>query len=158
MRLRVLDVFRDRTGTGVIEFAIVLPVLLVLVLGLAQFGIIFYDYIIVANAAATGARQFSISATDKTAYTDTVNTIIASTSLTPALTTSNITLTVNGTACSTDASCNAALYAALIANTTPPEPTIVSISYPCSIQLMPTYLIDLTGICPLKSKMQLPVQ
>ena len=61
MRPRLFDVVRDHTGSALVEFAFVLPVLLLLMLGLVQFGMMFYNYILVTNAAATGAREFSIS-------------------------------------------------------------------------------------------------
>ena len=81
MRARLFDVAKDQAGSVLVEFTLVLPVLMFLVLGLAQFGMIFYNYILVTNAAATGARQFSISRRDSTPYTDTVSTISSAASI-----------------------------------------------------------------------------
>lgn len=158
---RVFDVARDCAGAVLVEFTIVLPVLLLVVLGIAQFGLVFYDYIMVTNAAATGARQLSISVYDTNAYTDTVNAIIGSTSLKPALSSSNITLSVNGTSCTTNGtastSCYSLLQAAFNAGASPPQPVNVTVQYSCSI-LIPVSWVNLTGICPLKSTMQQPVE
>lgn len=156
MRSRLFDVVRDRTGSALVEFTLVLPVLLFLILGLAQFGLIFYNYILVTNAAATGARQFSISRLDTTAYTDTVSAINSATTNLSGLT---ITMSVNGTTCSTNSACQTALQNAYTAATVPPEPVSVTVSYTCSSNsIMPTYLINLVGICPLTSTMQQAVE
>jgi len=156
MRSRLFDVVRDRTGSALVEFTLVLPVLLFLILGLAQFGLIFYNYILVTNAAATGARQFSISRLDTSAYTDTVSAINNATTNLSGLT---ITMSVNGTTCSTNSTCQTALQTAYTAATIPPEPVSVTVSYTCSSNsIMPTYLINLVGVCPLTSTMQQPVE
>ena len=55
---RLLNVAKDQVGAAMVEFAIVLPLLLVVLLGIVQFAIFFYQYVIVENAAATGVRQF----------------------------------------------------------------------------------------------------
>ena len=43
------------------EFAVVLPVLLFLVLGIAQFGIIFNNYVTLTDAVRAGARTAAVS-------------------------------------------------------------------------------------------------
>jgi Flp pilus assembly protein TadG len=169
MRVRLFDVAKDQTGAALVEFTIVLPVLMALILGLAQFGMIFYNYILVTNAAATGARQLSISRWDSTPYTDTVSAIenaAGSLALSACVgaTPSCITLSVNGTACASDSSCSTATNGLQNAplpssNTTTPWPSSVTVQYPCTNNsIMPTSLISLTGICPLRSTMQQLVQ
>src|SRR5579862_278321 len=73
---RWLEVARDCTGTVFLEFALVLPVLLLVAFGITQFGLIFYHYTLVTNAAAAGTRQLSVSYQDPHPYCDTINTII----------------------------------------------------------------------------------
>jgi Flp pilus assembly protein TadG len=157
MRPRLFDAFRDHTGSALVEFAVVLPVLMFLILGLAQFGLIFYNYILVTNAAATGARQLSISRWDSNAYTDTVSAIDNSAAGLSGLT---ITLSVDGTACASNSACYDALQSApLPSSTATPWPSSVTVSFACNgNSLMPTSLINLTGICPLTSTMQQSVQ
>ncbi|MDH5299503.1 MAG: pilus assembly protein [Desulfobulbaceae bacterium] len=46
---------RER-GASVIEFAVVLPLLLIILFGIVEFGIMFYDKAMLTNAAREGAR------------------------------------------------------------------------------------------------------
>jgi Flp pilus assembly protein TadG len=48
-------------GAAVVEFALALPILLLIAVGTAQFGLILNDYITMTDAVRTGARQFAIS-------------------------------------------------------------------------------------------------
>jgi len=66
---------RER-GQALVEFALVLPILATLLLGVIQFGIVFHDYLALADAVRTGARQASVTH-DGTAAT---NAVIASAS------------------------------------------------------------------------------
>jgi hypothetical protein len=43
-------------GASAVEFAIVLPFLVVLVFGVCEFGIMFYDKAVITNASREGAR------------------------------------------------------------------------------------------------------
>jgi Flp pilus assembly protein TadG len=165
MRRQLFEVAKNQTGSVLVEFTLVLPVLLFLILGMAQFGMIFYNYILVTNAAATGARQFSISRWDSNAYSDTVSAInnVApglGLSTCAAATPSCITLSVNGSPCSSNSGCYAQLQSAPVpSGTATPWPSSVTVSYSCGANsIMPTYLINLTGICPLTSTMQQSVQ
>jgi Flp pilus assembly protein TadG len=47
---------RSESGAEVIEFALTLPLLLLLVLGMIEFGFLFQEYEVVTNAAREGAR------------------------------------------------------------------------------------------------------
>jgi hypothetical protein len=47
---------QDERGAELVEFAFVLPLLLLLVLGLVEFGFLFQRYLVVTNAAREGAR------------------------------------------------------------------------------------------------------
>jgi Flp pilus assembly protein TadG len=46
-----------------VEFALVLPILLLLVLGIIQFGILFNHYVTLTDAVRAGARQAAVSRT-----------------------------------------------------------------------------------------------
>jgi Flp pilus assembly protein TadG len=48
--------WRSERGAQLVEFALVLPVLLLIVLGIAEFGLIFQRLEVVTNAAREGAR------------------------------------------------------------------------------------------------------
>ncbi len=145
---RILEIAKDCAGAVIVEFAAVLPVLLLLLVGVLQFGLFFYQYTALTEATAAGIRQFSISRLDANGYNDTVNAIIdASSNLT--ITSSMITLAVNGTACTTNSGCASALVtAAQQGQTGNIQPLTVTVSYPCT-PLMPTSWVNLSGICPL---------
>lgn len=58
---------RDESGVQLLEVAIVLPILVLLFAGVAEFGRYFYEYTTVAKAARSGARYLaSKSATSTT--------------------------------------------------------------------------------------------
>jgi Flp pilus assembly protein TadG len=57
MRRRHIRPLRDETGQAAVEFAIVVPVLLALLLGIVQCGIAFSHYLTVTDAARAGARR-----------------------------------------------------------------------------------------------------
>ena len=51
-------------GAEVIEFAIVLPLLLLVVFGIVDFGFLFQRYVVLTNAAMEGARVRSLPGYD----------------------------------------------------------------------------------------------
>lgn len=61
--LRILPAWAD-TGQSIIEFAVVLPMFLALVLGTIDLGLGFKTYIGLTNAAREGARWISLHPTD----------------------------------------------------------------------------------------------
>ena len=54
---RLLRRFCAEQAAQLVEFALVLPMLLLVVLGIAEFGFIFQRYEVVTNAAREGARM-----------------------------------------------------------------------------------------------------
>lgn len=165
MSSRLLDIARDRAGSVMLEFTIVLPLLLFMLIGVLQIGIFYYDYISLTDATAAGARQFSIGRLDATPYADTVNAITNSTcnpssafctlnSASLTITTSTCTQTPcpsstsSWPACTTNSACQSALAAAYSAQ----QPISVTVSYSCR-SLMPASWLNLGGICPLTMTM-----
>lgn len=51
---------RER-GQALVEFALVLPLFLLLLLGIVQFGTVFRDYIALTDATRVGARQAAVA-------------------------------------------------------------------------------------------------
>ncbi|MBW2643651.1 MAG: pilus assembly protein [Deltaproteobacteria bacterium] len=49
-------IIKDQNGGSLIEFAIVLPLLAILIFGIIEFSILFYNKAMVTNAAREGAR------------------------------------------------------------------------------------------------------
>jgi Flp pilus assembly protein TadG len=124
----------DEKGTAAVEFAIIAPVMLAIMLASFQFSLAFYNYVSVGNAVAVGVRTFAMSrstSTTSTPYTTTVATMRAALPTSMTGTSLTVTLSVAGTACATDAACRTALVAGAQAT--------VAASYPCSLQ---TYGVD----------------
>ena len=122
-------VARDTAGTSAVEFAFIAPVLMLLALGTVQFGLTLNNYITLTDSVRTASRQLSVSRGGGTPYTDTVNQIYRSS---PALARASLTISVsvNGTSCSTDTSCASALAGAQ------GRPASVAATYPCDLSFM----------------------
>lgn len=54
----------DEQGQALLEFALVLPILLLLVFGIIEFGIIFFDNLVITQAAREGARVGVVGGSD----------------------------------------------------------------------------------------------
>src|SRR5437660_10241463 len=53
--------FRNQQGQSMTEFALVLPILALLLFGVIQFGIAFNNYITLTDAVRAGARKGAVS-------------------------------------------------------------------------------------------------
>jgi len=53
--------WRNDRGQALLEFAFVLPVLAMLVLGIMQFAFVFHDWVTLADAVRVGSRQLALS-------------------------------------------------------------------------------------------------
>ena len=58
MRLRAL---RSQDGQALVEMALILPILITVVLAIAQFGIAYNNYITLTDATRAGARKAAVS-------------------------------------------------------------------------------------------------
>jgi Flp pilus assembly protein TadG len=84
---------RRRTrGQAMVEFTLILPCLMLLILGIYQFGQTYADYIQVTNAARDGGRKALVSRGDANGVAD---TITAAKNATWWLNTSNMSVTVS---------------------------------------------------------------
>jgi Flp pilus assembly protein TadG len=126
-RQQVFALFhRDRRGTAAVEFALVAPVLFLLILGITQFGITLNNYEMLTGGTEAAARQFSMSRGSTTPFSGTETALYnAASNLTQASFT--ITLKVNGAACTGDGACQTAL------TNGQGQPATVTTSYPCNL-------------------------
>jgi Flp pilus assembly protein TadG len=62
MTTRRADIRSDR-GQTMVEFALVLPVLCVVLFGIIQFGLLYNNYITLTDATRVGARKAAVSRT-----------------------------------------------------------------------------------------------
>ncbi|MFL5279783.1 MAG: TadE/TadG family type IV pilus assembly protein [Rhodopila sp.] len=119
----------DRRGVEAMEFALIGPVLLGLLFGLVQFGLTFSSYIILNDSVRVGTRVLAISRLSATPYTDATNAMRnAAVTLTAA--NLHLTLTVKGTACTSDGACQTALASAA------GNDASVTATYPCNLTIM----------------------
>lgn len=83
-----LRVIRNQKGQALVEFAIVLPLLLLIIMGILQFGMMINSYLTVQNASREGARAGIVG----TSYLDIKNLILSdSPNLDPTCLTVDIT-------------------------------------------------------------------
>lgn len=57
---------KNHKGQALVEFALMLPVLLLLVVGVMEFGLIINQYIVMAEAAREGARSAAVGSSNAT--------------------------------------------------------------------------------------------
>jgi len=127
MRSLFCCLVKNDEGVSAIEFAIISPVMIMIMTGIFQFGVAMNHYLNLTNAAAQGALTLALSRGTTTPYTSTRAAITAAApNLVPAQTT--VTVKINGVACTTDATCSAALVAGL--------PALVKATYPCNLTVM----------------------
>jgi Flp pilus assembly protein TadG len=95
-------------GVVAVELAIVAPVLIVTVLGIAQFGWLLANSLMVASAASAAAQNFALQRDTTTPYSSTQTQMTSSSVL---LKSQNLALatSVNGTSCNSDTTCSTAL-------------------------------------------------
>ncbi len=55
----------DRRGQALVEFAILLPLLLLLLIGIVEFGLLLYNQQVITNASREGARYGIVSRTPR---------------------------------------------------------------------------------------------
>jgi len=124
-----IDAASDRTGAAAVEFALILPALLMILMGILEFGLTLNNYLALIDGVRSGDRAFAISRSSPTPFTSTTTAVTNSAaSLTAASITT--TLKVNGTTCASDAACSAALAAA------PGGAAYVQATYPCNLTVM----------------------
>lgn len=61
-KLRAL--LKRRRGQAMVEFALVLPIFVLLVFGIMEFGLMFHQYMVVTAASREGARTAAVGGTD----------------------------------------------------------------------------------------------
>ena len=98
---RLLRRFCGDQAAQLVEFALVLPMLLLVVLGIAEFGFIFQRYEVVTNAAREGARMAVLPGYTTADVTTRVRAYVSDgrvpTTLTnPNIVVTNITIPVGG--------------------------------------------------------------
>jgi Flp pilus assembly pilin Flp len=55
------DIIRNERGQTMVEFALVVPILCVVIFGVLQFGALYNDYVTLTDASRVGARKAAVS-------------------------------------------------------------------------------------------------
>ncbi len=131
-RLRELPCRHD--GQSLVEFALALPVLLLVVTGITAFGIAFNNYIMLTEATSVGARQLTVSRGQTTDPCQTFSSAVYAAA--PLLKQSNMTFTIslNGTTYS-GTSCSGSSTSGAPANMVLGTNAVVTVTYPFSLSL-----------------------
>jgi len=61
MKIKRIRIIKNEKGASAVEFAIILPILIMLVFGIFQFGIAYNNYIALTHAAREGARLAAVN-------------------------------------------------------------------------------------------------
>ena len=113
---------RNQRGQAVTEFAVILPVLLLVLLAIYQFGVVFNNYIQVTASAREGARKAAVSRTNGNCAAVQAIAISAARSAAPGLNQSKMDVTVTAT-------CTNNAYA-------PGTDTTVTVTYPYAVSIL----------------------
>ena len=65
MRRRSLKIIKKENGASAVEFAIILPILVMIVFGIFEFGIAYNNWIALTHAAREGARLAAVDQYDE---------------------------------------------------------------------------------------------
>ncbi len=87
---------RRDEGAELIEMAIVLPLLLLLFMGMVDFGFLFQRYVVLTNAAAEGARVASLPGYTSADVTARVAAYASNSGVSGAVNTATVAVTVPG--------------------------------------------------------------
>lgn len=82
-----LKSFKNRRGQSLVETALVLPIILLILTGIIDFGLLFNNYLVVSNASREGARSAAIGSTD-----DQIRTVVGT--VAASLDSSRLTVTI----------------------------------------------------------------
>ncbi|NIF56577.1 pilus assembly protein [Burkholderia sp. Ax-1724] len=71
----MMSLKKKQKGVAAIEVALVLPILLLVVFGIIEFGLVLYDTAIITNAAREGARAGIVLTNPRPSTTDITNVV-----------------------------------------------------------------------------------
>jgi Flp pilus assembly protein TadG len=134
---QIIRRIRDQNGAALVEFAIVLPVLLLLIFGMIEFSVMLYDKAMLTNASREGARAgivYSYPAPiTTTEITQTVNDYLQGHMITFGAT-STPTVAVSGACTGSGSSLT------------------VTVTYPYNFLILPNFVQTLSGTFTLEAQ------
>ncbi len=134
-RWRLPELLRCDDGQSLVEFALTLPVLLLVVTAIMAFGIAFNNYICLTEAASVGARQLTVSRGQTLDPCQTFSSAV--TAAAPLLNQANMVfkISLNGTAYSGRSCSSGSTSSGAPANMILGTNAIVTVTYPLSLDL-----------------------
>ncbi|MES1255877.1 MAG: TadE/TadG family type IV pilus assembly protein [Acidobacteriota bacterium] len=121
---------RAEHGQALVEFAVMLPVMLTIMVGIAQYGIAFNNYLMLTDAVRVGARQLATIRGQSANPCLTAANKVKSSAFNLTSSSVNVSIVVNGTTYSTGTCANTTL--------TSGTDVTVTATYPCQIRIMGT--------------------
>ena len=134
----IRNFLRAQSGVTAVEFGLVGPVMLLILLGMFACGITISNYVILSAAAQQGAQMLALSRGTTTAYNSTI-TAIKNSTYNLAWANVGTTLTVNGSGCT--------LLSCTIAQNAAGQAALVTLTYPCNMVIYGHNYV--TGTCQL---------
>ena len=137
-------------GSSLIEFAVCLPVLMLILTGIFAFGIALNNYLMLTNATCIGAQQLSNSRGQTTDPCAT--TVSAVTAASPLLKSANLTYAyvLNGASYSGTSCSSASTTTGAAANLVQGAAAQLTVTYPCNLAV---YGANLVPNCTLKAQL-----
>ena len=86
--MKIGEKFKKSKGQAIVEMAFILPILLLILMGIIEFGRIFNTYLLLTNASREGARVASVGGMDS----DVINSIG---NVTPTLNQTSLKITID---------------------------------------------------------------
>ena len=130
---RLIEKIKNEKGAALVEFAIVLPLLLMLVFGMIEFSIMFYDKAVITNASREIARDSIVYRNPTLISTEDIVKAVSN-QYSDRLITFGSTKPIIKNLTGVDGNC-----------TNPGNTIKVSITYPYEFLLLPNLIHNLTG-------------
>jgi Flp pilus assembly protein TadG len=120
-------------GQSMVEFAVVLPILLVIVTGILSFGVTLNNYMLLTNATNIGARQLAISRGQTLDPCATVAAAVYKAAPVLAKTSYVFKFVLNGNSYTGSSCLSSSTTTGAAAQLVQGSPAQVTITYPCSL-------------------------
>ena len=137
---KIIKRLRCQKGVAAVEFAIILPVLMIIIFGIIEFGLLLYDKQVITNASREGARAgvvVGVSRVDDAGILDVMDRYIANNLVTFGSTPSlNITI-CPGLNCDPSSDRNGMDFG---------DELTVTVTYDYDFLVLPNFVASLTGM------------
>ena len=134
-QLLMQNVVAEEKAQSLVEFALTIPILLIVVTGIAAFSIAFDNYIVLTEATSVGARQLTVSRGQTLDPCNTFATAVYGAA--PMLKRVNLTFTVslNGTSYPGTSCSSGSTYTGAAGNMVLGTNAVVTVTYPVSVNV-----------------------